>query len=361
MAIHTSRPQPAALADPGVLADYLREIGRGAAGARSLSAERAERFFELLFSGRVAPLETGAALMALRMKGESVVEVTAALSALHRHVLPVVVDGNRPVVSIPSYNGARLTANLTPLLACLLAERGVQVVVHGIRDDPKRLTSYKVFSAMGLLPAQSMDDAQVLLSRRQPAFVPVDVFSPTLYNLLAARSALGVRNIGHTLAKLVNPTSHEDCLRMVSFTHPEFDSLQHELLAASGLPALIMRATEGEAVVNTRRRSRIDFVYQGTCTTLIEPEAVAVAGFPILPPSQDLTATARWTQAVLAGEEPVPQALAAQVDGILQALALVTAPQPAMQGTTQATTHVTNGAPVPSIEERPPLEATPVI
>lgn len=331
MACNVSCPQPAKKAEPGLLADYLREIGRGAAGSRSLSAERAGRFFELLFSGRVCEMETGAALMALRMKGESVIEVTAALAALQKHLVPMVLDTNCPIVSIPSYNGARLTANLTPLLACLLAERGVQVIVHGVRDDPKRLTSYRVFSAMGLSPAQSMDEAQVLVSRRQPAFIPVDVFSPTLNTLLAARTILGVRNIGHTLAKLVNPTGSAQCLRLVSFTHPEFDALQHELLAASGKPALIMRATEGEAVVNTRRRSRIDFVYQGRCTTLLEPEAIALSGFPILPPSQDLTATARWSQAVLAGEEPVPQALAAQVDGILTALALIDAPVPAVE------------------------------
>lgn len=338
MACSVSCPQPAVLAEPGLLADYLREIGRGAAGSRSLSAERAERFFELLFSGRVTAMETGAALIALRMKGESVIEVTAALTALQQHIMPMALDTSRPMVSIPSYNGARLTANLTPLLACLLAERGVQVVVHGVRDDPKRLTSCRIFSAMGLSPAQSMDEAQVLVSRRQPAFVPVDVFSPTLHTLLAARSTLGVRNIGHTLAKLVNPTGGAQCLRLVSFTHPEFDALQHELLAASGKPALIMRATEGEAVVNTRRRSRVDFVHLGHCTTLIESEAVALSGFPILPPSQDLTATARWSQAVLAGEEPVPQALAAQVDGILQALALIHGPATSMERAGENTT-----------------------
>jgi hypothetical protein len=56
----------------------------------------------------------------------------AALDVLEPRLNRLPVDLARPCVSIPSYNGARHTPNLVPLLACLLADAGVQVVVEGL-------------------------------------------------------------------------------------------------------------------------------------------------------------------------------------------------------------------------------------
>lgn len=169
------------------IADYLKDIGRSHAGARSLSAERAERLFEAVFAGELSDLELGATLMALRMKGETVAEVRGALRALAIHVTPITVQADRPAVSIPSYNGARNTANLTPLLACLLADRGVQVVVHGVRFDPKRTTTHQIFCAMGIAPLLSTEQASDVWACNDPVFVPVDVLAPALARLLDLR------------------------------------------------------------------------------------------------------------------------------------------------------------------------------
>lgn len=51
---------------------------------------------------------------------------------------------------LPSYNGARKQANLTPLLALLLAKVGLPVVVHGVLDDSTRVTSAEIFRATGV-------------------------------------------------------------------------------------------------------------------------------------------------------------------------------------------------------------------
>jgi anthranilate phosphoribosyltransferase len=302
------------------IADYLKDIGRGHAGARALSADRAQSLFEAIFSGQLSDLALGATLMALRMKGETVAEVRGALHALAKHVTAIPVQADRPVVAIPSYNGARNTANLTPLLACLLADRGVQVVVHGVRFDPKRTTSHQIFRAMGIAPLRYPEEASDFIARSDPVFVPVDVLAPALARLLDMRWTLGVRNIGHTLAKLLNPCSSPRCLQLVSFTHPEFDQLQHQLLLEENASALVMRGTEGEVVANTRRRARVDSLHAGVCTTLWETDSIASGDAPSLPPAHDAMATAQWTRSVLAGERPVPEAIATQVDAIFTGL-----------------------------------------
>jgi anthranilate phosphoribosyltransferase len=178
---------------------FITEIGRGAQGARSLPYDMARQMFELLFEGRFDDIELGAILIALRMKGESLDEVRAALDVLEPGLNRLPVDVSRPCVSIPSYNGARHTPNLVPLLACLLADAGVQVVVHGVSGDERRTSTAEIMSAMGLGAVRDIGQAVDVIDRGVPAFVPVNLLSPPLAGLLALRARLGVRNIGHTL------------------------------------------------------------------------------------------------------------------------------------------------------------------
>lgn len=302
--------------------DFIREIGRGRDGARNLGYERARTLFDEIFAEGLSELELGAVLIAFRMKGESADEVAAGLAALERWIHKLPVDPLRPVVSIPSYNGSRNVANLTPLLACMLADSGVQVIVHGVRSDPKRVTTFQVMQAMGIDPAHCVDDVPGLLERNLPAFVPIDVLSPRLSRLLDLRWRLGVRNTGHTLAKLLNPVADPQALLLTSYTHPEFELLQHELMLRLRCNALISRGTEGEVVANARRYGRIDWLHDGQSVTLLEAQPLPISDTMPLPPGSDVVACAGWIQSVLAGERQAPLALQAQFACVRRALGL---------------------------------------
>ena len=312
-------PNNPSAVDPIEIGPFLREIGRGKDGARALDTEKARALFDAVFAGRLGEMELGAVMIALRMKGETVDEVAGALAALDGWLDAVPVDPAQPAVAIPTYNGARRSANLTALLACLLARAGVQVVVHGVLHDPKRTTTAEVMQAMGLAPCASAADARRAIDRRDPAFVPVEVLSPALARLLALRWRLGVRNVGHTLAKLLNPTGSPACLRIAAYTHPEFNALQHALFERSRAPALILRGTEGEVVASTRRAAQIDWMHDGVCEPLVAAHTEPLRDVPELPEAHDAGATAQWIRSVLAGERPVPQAIAQQVRAALHA------------------------------------------
>lgn len=300
---------------------YIKEIGRGREGARGLSYQSAIAMFDAMFGGGFADVELGAILIALRMKGESVEELRAGVDVLEPLLARVSVDTTRPVVAIPSYNGARHTANLVPLLACLLSDAGVQVVVHGVTADPKRTTTAEIMQAMGLLgPGGGIGAAEAAIARGDPAFVPVGALSSRLAALLELRWQLGVRNVGHTLAKLLNPTRAETCLRLTAFTHPEFSTLHHQYFEATLRPALVMRGTEGEVVASTRRAAQIDWIHEGRSQMLVPPTAGPAREMPALPDAHDAPATARWIQSVLAGERPVPEPIEQQTAAVLHAL-----------------------------------------
>ena len=105
-----------------------------------------------MLDSRVSDLELGAVLLAYRVKGETAAELAAMLAAAHRSFEPLHIQNGRDharPVSIPTYNGARKQPNLTPLLAMLLAREGVPVLVHGVTDDPGRVTSAEIFARSG--------------------------------------------------------------------------------------------------------------------------------------------------------------------------------------------------------------------
>jgi anthranilate phosphoribosyltransferase len=306
---------------------FLKRIGRGNAGARSLAQPEARALFGAMLDGAVAELELGGLLVAFRMKGESLEEIAGALAALQARLRPVPIDPARPAIAIPSYNGARHSANLTPLLASLLADAGVQVIVHGVRRDPGRVTTCEVIRAMGHAPAASAAEAGLSLERSNPAFVPIDVLCPAFADLLQLRERLGVRHLGHTLAKLLAPVDCERfgvgrCVRLMSFTHPEFNKLQHALMERIGARAIVMRGSEGEPVAGVKRMAQMDWIEGGATHPLAEGDSRPMGQPVLLPPAQDAVATAAWIQAALSGEQPVPENVARQVALILAALGI---------------------------------------
>jgi anthranilate phosphoribosyltransferase len=303
---------------PLAAARFIKEIGRGKDGARSLSREDAQMLYTAMLERRVSDLELGAILLAMRVKGESVDEISGFLRAAEASftALSAPVCEYAPVV-IPTYNGSRRVANLTPLLALLLAREGVPVLVHGVTQDLGRITTYEIFQALtGELknaPARNAADAMACFNARQPAFMAIDDLAPKMAQLLAMRRILGVRNSTHTLVKIIQPFALP-ALRLTSYTHPEYFAMLGAYFRSEPArgDAFLMRGTEGETVANARRAQQIDWFHQGVHTQLVEKQAV-VEELPALPEQNDAAATASWIQAVLRGEIAVPQPIADQV------------------------------------------------
>jgi anthranilate phosphoribosyltransferase len=303
---------------PLAAARFIKEIGRGKDGARSLSRDDAQLLYTAMLEQRVSDLELGAILLAMRVKGESVDEISGFLRAAEASftALAAPVCEYAPIV-IPSYNGSRRVANLTPLLALLLAREGVPVLVHGVTQDPGRVTTYEIFQALKIAQAHNAAEAMTCFNARQPAFMAIDDLAPKMARLLAMRRILGVRNSTHTLVKIIQPFALP-ALRLTSYTHPEYFAMlsaYFRSVPARG-DAFLMRGTEGETVANARRAQQIDWFHQGTHTQLVEKQAL-VEELPVLPEQNDAAATALWIQAVLRGEMPVPASIADQVQHCL--------------------------------------------
>ncbi|MDI1258860.1 DNA-binding protein YbiB [Aquabacterium sp.] len=303
---------------------YIKVIGRGKDGARPLTAEQAHDLMSQVLAGQVTDLEVGAFCLAMRIKGEEVNELDGFVRATLAHCLPI-PGAPSGVVVLPSYNGARKLPNLTPLLALQLAKQGVAVLVHGPRHDPTRVTTAQVFDALGLPTATSAQDVQDAWEAGRPAFMDIATLCPPLAKLLDVRWTIGLRNPGHTVAKLLDPivaAGDSRTMRVVNHTHPEYAISLNAYLKHAQANALLMRGTEGEPVADPRRQPRFDVFINGLRDEGLSRAPVdgVLTELPELPSGFDADTTADYIQSLMSGLQPVPAAISAQVSCLRQAL-----------------------------------------
>jgi anthranilate phosphoribosyltransferase len=308
-----TKPEPNT--EPFHAARFIKEIGRGVKGARSMTREDARELYGAMLDGRVSDLEMGGILLAMRIKGESVDEIAGFMEAAETSFAPLPLPpGPYAPVLIPSYNGARKLANLTPLLALLLAREGVPVLIHGVQQDPGRVTTAEILAEMGIGPIGSTADMLDAFAANKPCFMPIETLAPRLAGQLALRRILGVRNSTHTLVKILQPFDGP-ALRLVSYTHPEYLTMlsaYFRTAAPSGRgDAFLMRGTEGETVANANRAQQIDWFHAGEQILLAERDA-PTDELALAPEGRDAPATADWILRALRGEQPVPPPIAAQ-------------------------------------------------
>ena len=294
------------------IAQYIKVIGRGKDGARPLTREQAADLFGQVLDGSVTDLEIGGFCLAMRIKGETPLEMAGFLDATYERMQRFPAS-DKPTVVLPSYNGARKLPVLTPLLALLLAREGLPVLVHGTATESSRVFTSNVLAALGI-PAQA---AIGKIANGEVVFAPTELLCPGLKRLLDVRRAVGLRNPAHSLVKIMNPCLGK-ALVVSSYTHPEYAISMGQTFKLIAANALLLRGTEGEVVADARRTPQMEAFIGGERTLLQAFQPGTLASVPDLPAEIDSDSTASYIRAVMSGSHAVPASIARQVEHILQ-------------------------------------------
>ena len=265
-----------------------------------------------MLDGAVTDLEIGAFCLAMRIKGETTDEMAGFLDAT-RARLNLVPAGDKPMVVLPSYNGARRLPVLTPLLAMLVARAGLPVLIHGTATESSRVFVPHVLDAMGVEPLAEVR----AIACGEAAYAPTELLCPGLKRLLDVRRVVGLRNSAHSLVKLLNPGAGAAVI-VSSYTHPEYAVSMAAVFETMGATALLLRGTEGEVVADARRLPQMDGFIHGRRIALEEGRKGTLTDMPDLPKDISPETTAAYIRDVLSGNKPIPASLALQVEHILR-------------------------------------------
>jgi anthranilate phosphoribosyltransferase len=185
--------------------DFKTLIAKVATGA-SLTREEAAGAFDRMMSGEATPSQMGGLLMALRVRGETVDEITGAVTTMRAKMLSVKAPAD--AVDVVGTGGdASGSFNISTCAAFIVAGAGVPVAKHGNRALSSKSGAADVLQALGV--RIELDSKQVSMCIRDAGigFMFAPAHHPAMKNVGPTRVELGTRTIFNLLGPLSNPAS----------------------------------------------------------------------------------------------------------------------------------------------------------
>lgn len=236
--------------------DIIAKIAKGPKASRDLTWEESKQVMKALIEGEATPAQVGAFLMAMRFKMESVSELAALTAAARQYVPPLAVSKELALVDVPSYAGKQDTFHALVAASIVAASAGAAVLMHGYDGVPGRPGTAGVLKALGIPIDSERKMVTEDVNKKGFAYLDIGLYHPPVYRFLEMRKELGVRNVFHPIARLLNPA--RATAQVVGLSHPPHFEKTVEVLRMLGCPrALVVRGVEGDPELSASSLTRV--------------------------------------------------------------------------------------------------------
>ena len=285
------------------MTDTFRGLIAKVATGAALGREEAASAFDLMMSGEATPSQMGALLMALRVRGETVDEITGAVTAMRAKMLRV--EAPADAIDVVGTGGdASGSFNISTCAALIVAGAGVPVAKHGNRALSSRSGAADVLAALGVNIDLQPDKIAHCIREAGIGFMFAPAHHPAMKNVAATRVELGTRTIFNLLGPLSNPAGVKRQMVGVfsrQWTEPLARVLQN--LGAEG--AWVVHGSDGLDEITTSGPTSVTALENGAIRSFeISPEQV---GLPKVKPQDlrggDAAANAKAVEEVLEGKK----------------------------------------------------------
>lgn len=260
----------------GAFKEFLAKTADG----HVLSREEAAEAFTIMTSGEATPSQMGAFLMALRVRGETVAEITGAATSLRSRMRAVTAPAG--AVDIVGTGGdSSGTYNISTCAGLIVAGAGVPVAKHGNRALSSRSGATDVLGALGVRTALSPAEVEHCISAAGIGFMHAPNHHPALKHVAPTRVELATRTVFNILGPLLNPAGVKHHLVGVYSRH-WVEPLAQVLGELGSQHALVVHGSDGLDEVTTTGPTYVAELVDGVVKTFqITPEE---AGIPTARP-----------------------------------------------------------------------------
>jgi len=226
-------------------AQYVRILGKGKKGSRSLTEAEAYDAMRMIMNAEVEDVQLGAFLMLLRVKEESPEELIGFVNAVKKYCTPT-IEGVEFTLDWSSYAGKRRHLPWYLLAILILAENGIDIFMHGASGHTiDRIYTEDALTTLGFSVANNWQDVIQHKQQQGFAYFPLQHLCPKLSNIINLRNTLGLRSPVHTLARLINPTDAPYIIQGIF--HPAYQPSHQQASKALGYNnALVIKGEAGE-------------------------------------------------------------------------------------------------------------------
>ncbi|WP_029520274.1 anthranilate phosphoribosyltransferase [Persephonella sp. IF05-L8] len=184
----------------------IKELIRKITEFKDLSPEETENLFSLLMKGELTDAQIGAVLVGLKMKGETVDEISSAAKIMRKNAVKVPVKDKSNLVDTCGTGGDKInTFNVSTITAFVVAGAGAKVAKHGNRSVSSKCGSADIMEALGINIEMPPEKAAKALEEIGLAFLFAPIYHPAMKNVIRQRREIGVRTIFNILGPLSNP------------------------------------------------------------------------------------------------------------------------------------------------------------
>lgn len=250
----STHPLPSSEEHP--FAPYVRILGKGKSGTRSLTEAESFDAFSMILQGNYEAVQLGAFLMLLRVKEETPQEIAGFVRACRQFSIapPPELAAD---LDWSTYAGKRHQHPWYLLSLWLLAGAGYRVFVHGSAGHTAgRLYTESAMRQLGLPIAANWQEVDAQLTAHNLSYLPLQRFCAPLDDIIQLRPLLGLRSPVNTLTRLLNPLSAPSSIQ--SIFHPAYAEIHQ--LADQRLEqprALVIKGESGEIEVKPHADTRI--------------------------------------------------------------------------------------------------------
>lgn len=181
--------------------EFIEKLSKGS----DLISDEAEMAMKQILTGQVSSEEVSAFLMGMRIKGESVEELTSFVTVMRNSSIPVEVDTSHAVDLCGTGGDKSGTFNISTAAMFVVAGAGIPVLKHGNRSVSSKSGSYDVLLELGCVPNLQKTEVEKLFTETGMAFMFAPNFHPAMKYVMPARKALKIRTFFNMLGPMLNP------------------------------------------------------------------------------------------------------------------------------------------------------------
>ena len=282
----------------------IREAIRKVVERENLTQEEAVAAMGEIMDGEATPAQISCFITALRMKGETVDEITGFARAMRARSVKVAAD-REPLVDTCGTGGDGLkTFNISTAAAFVVAGGGVAVAKHGNRAASGACGSADVLEAMGVNLALPAERVSQCIEETGIGFMFAPGMHPAMKHAVGPRKEIGIRTVFNVLGPMTNPAGAR--CQLIGVFAPHLTELVAGVLANLGTKsAMVVHGLEGLDEISTVGPTKVSEVKDGAVSTyLIKSSEIGIprARLEDLAGGADPKECAEMLLAVLRGE-----------------------------------------------------------
>lgn len=186
-----------------MLVDAIRTVVE----KQDLSFDQAAAVMDEIMSGRATDAQIGSLITALRLKGETVDEISGFASVMKKHALSVTPQSQNVVDTCGTGGDVPNTFNISTTTAFVVAGAGAHVAKHGNRSVSSKSGSADVLEALGIKIDLTAEKAEEAIDEVGIGFLFAPSFHVAMKHAIGPRRQIGIRTVFNVLGPLTNPAS----------------------------------------------------------------------------------------------------------------------------------------------------------